>query len=428
MSKKLWKIKDAETSSQIDEFLIEEDIQLDKDLFLFDIEATTAHIKGLESIGVLNSSELNKLLKSLKSLSKDFEDGSFELTTEFEDCHSAIEFYLIDQLGDLGKKVHTGRSRNDQVLVAMRLYTKSNLQLFKDLNIEIARAFLDQAEKNKDVPMPGYTHLQRAMPSSWGLWFASFAESFLDNIALTDSTMNWVDANPLGSAAGYGVNLPLNRSLLTKILGFKRKQINSLYIQNSRGKYDLEVIGTLKQSLLDIRRFSWDMSLFLTEEFNLLSIDDSYTTGSSIMPNKKNPDVVEILRAKYSIIAGHYSELENLLSLPSGYHRDLQLTKRSLIHSFNTARRALSILPGLIKSIDINTVNSNNAITDEMRMTDYAYKLVEQGIPFREAYRLTKSSKKDKDLILKTNNGKRSPGSPGNLELESLRKKLNAYE
>jgi len=428
MTKKLWRTKEAETSDQIDKFLIEEDIVLDKDLFIFDIEATSAHIKGLESIGVLSSSELNKLLKSLKLLSKDFENGSFELTAEFEDCHSAIEFYLIEQLGDLGKKVHTGRSRNDQILVAMRLYTKSNLQEFKDLNIDIARAFLDQAEKNKDIPMPGYTHLQRAMPSSWGLWFASFAESFLDNIALIESTMNWIDANPLGSAAGYGVNLPLNRSLLTKILGFKRKQINSLYIQNSRGKYDLEVIGTLKQSLLDIRRFSWDMSLFLTEEFNLLSIDDSYTTGSSIMPNKKNPDVVEILRAKYSIIAGHYSELENLLSLPSGYHRDLQLTKRSLIHSFNTAIRTVSILPGLIKSIDINTVNSKNAITDEMRMTDYAYKLVEQGIPFREAYQLTKSSKKNKDLTIKTNNSKRSPGSPGNLELQLLRKKLNAYE
>ncbi|SVC64369.1 uncharacterized protein METZ01_LOCUS317223, partial [marine metagenome] len=181
-------MKEAETSDQIDTFLIEEDIALDKDLFLFDIEATSAHIKGLESIGILSNGELNKLLKSLKLLSKNFVNGSFELTSEFEDCHSAIEFYLTEQLGDLGKKVHTGRSRNDQVLVAMRLYTKANLQLFKSLNIDIAKAFLDQAEKNKDIPMPGYTHLQRAMPSTWGLWFASFTESFLDNIALIEST------------------------------------------------------------------------------------------------------------------------------------------------------------------------------------------------------------------------------------------------
>ena len=299
-----------------------------------------------------DSEEFNRLNKSLKELRKKFLEGSFKLTKKYEDCHSAIEFYLTKELGDLGKKVHTGRSRNDQVLVAMRLFAKNNLQDFKKLNQSIAKTFLQLANKYEHIPMPGYTHLQRAMPSSWGLWFSSYAESFIDNIDLINSTIDWIDSNPLGSAAGYGVALPLDRKTTTKELGFKRVQLNSLYTQNSRGKYEMQVINTLKQSMLDVRKFAWDMSLFMSQEFNLLTIDKTYLTGSSIMPNKHNPDVIEILRANYSILAGQASELENIISLPSGYHRDLQLTKRSLVSSFDISLKSLSILPKLIKSIN----------------------------------------------------------------------------
>ena len=225
-------------------------------------------------------------MKSLKSLKKKFLDGSFKLTDHYEDCHSAIEFYLTQELGDLGKKVHTGRSRNDQVIVAMRLFAKDNLVEFKNINKIIAKTFLDLAIKHENIPMPGYTHLQRAMPSSWGLWFSSYAESFIDNVDLIDSTINWIDSNPLGSAAGYGVAIPLNRDLVTQKLGFHRTQVNSLYVQNSRGKYEMQILNTLKQSMLDIRKLSWDMSLFLSQEFNLLKINEKYSTGSSIMPNK----------------------------------------------------------------------------------------------------------------------------------------------
>lgn len=423
MSKKIWNTKGVESSYEIASFLAGEDIELDKSIFIYDIDATIAHIKGLASIGVIKKNELAKLIKSLKELRLKFLNKSFKLTEKYEDCHSAIEFYLTKELGELGKKVHTGRSRNDQVLVAMRLFAKKNLIDFKKSNKSIARVFLRMAKKHENNPMPGYTHLQRAMPSSWGLWFASYAESFIDNVDLINSTIEWIDSNPLGSAAGYGVALPLDRKLTTKELGFKRTQINSLYIQNSRGKYEMQIINTLKQSMLDVRKFSWDMSLFLSQEFDLLKIDKAYLTGSSIMPNKHNPDVIEILRANYSILAGQASELENLLSLPSGYQRDLQLTKRSLISSFDISLKSLNILPKLIGSIKVNKSKSIAYIDEEMKMTDKVYALVAQGKPFRDAYNLIKNSD-DLSSYAQSNSKDYSEGSPGNLALDKLDARL----
>ena len=424
MNKKIWNTSGVKVSDEISSFLAGEDIELDNFIFIYDIDATIAHIKGLQSINILKKNEFNRLNKSLKELRKKFLNGSFRLTKKYEDCHSAIEFYLTKELGDLGKKVHTGRSRNDQVLVAMRLFAKNNLQDFKKLNQSIAKTFLQMANKYEHIPMPGYTHLQRAMPSSWGLWFSSYAESFIDNIDLINSTIEWIDSNPLGSAAGYGVALPLDRKTTTKELGFKRMQLNSLYTQNSRGKYEMQVINTLKQSMLDVRKFAWDMSLFMSQEFNLLTIDKAYLTGSSIMPNKQNPDVIEILRANYSILAGQASELENIISLPSGYHRDLQLTKRSLVSSFDISLKSLSILPKLIKSIKVNKKNSLEYIDNEMKMTDKVYALVNEGTPFRDAYNKIKNSN-DLSQFSETTRSNYSEGSPGNLKLNVLEKRLS---
>ena len=423
MNKKLWNNKTSNISEEITSFLAGEDIELDKFIFIYDVDASLAHVKALQSIGIIKKNELTKLSKALKVLRTKFINGTFKLTNKYEDCHSAIEFYLTKELGDLGKKVHTGRSRNDQVMVAMRLFAKKNLIEFKIKNKLIAETFLNLAKKHKDLPMPGYTHLQRAMPSSWGLWFSSYAESFIDNVDLINNTIDWVDSNPLGSAAGYGVAIPLNRDLVTKELGFSRTQLNSLYVQNSRGKYEMQILNTLKQSMLDIRKFSWDMSLFLSQEFDLLSIDSKYSTGSSIMPNKNNPDVIEILRANYSILAGFSSELENLLSLPSGYHRDLQLTKRSLINGFHTSLKSLDIIPALLKTIKINKTNSNKYIDNEMKMTDKVYSLVSDGVPFRDAYGLVKNSD-DHSLLPETKSLNHSMGSPGNLNLNLLEKRL----
>jgi argininosuccinate lyase len=423
MNKKIWNTNGEKQSNEVAAFLAGEDIELDKSIFIYDIQASIAHVNNLFSIGIIKKGESTKIIKSLKDLKKKFQEGSFKLTNKYEDCHSAIEFYLTKELGELGKKVHTGRSRNDQVIVAMRLFAKQNLINFKIENKLVAKTFLKLAKKYENHQMPGYTHLQRAMPSSWGLWFSSYAESFIDNIDLINSTIDWIDSNPLGSAAGYGVSLPLNRKQVTKELGFKRIQLNSLYVQNSRGKYEMQILNTLKQSMLDIRKFSWDMSLFLSQEFDLIEIDSIYQTGSSIMPNKHNPDVVEILRANYSIVAGQSAELENLLSLPSGYHRDLQLTKRSLIASFEITSKSLKILPKLINSIKINKSKSESYIDEEMKMTDKVYGLVSKGVPFRDAYTEIKNTDDLSDFS-DSDYANSSEGSPGNLNLKFLENRL----
>jgi argininosuccinate lyase len=421
---KIWNQSSKDNDSAIDYFLSSEDIVLDQELFLYDIQASIAHAHELQAVNILTKSETKKIIASLKKLAKLYQTKKFKLTSKYEDCHSAIEQYLTKELGSVGKKIHTGRSRNDQVMVAMRLYARAKLDNIQSINLKIAQSFLDKAEKHSSDPMPGYTHLQRAMPSSWGLWFGAFAESFLDNIDLLNNTQSWMNINPLGTAAGYGVNLPIKRDISTKELGFKRKQLNSLYVQNSRGKFELELIGALKQPMLDVRKFSWDMSMFLTQEFNLLTIPSKYLTGSSIMPNKSNPDVIEIMRANYSVIAGHYSELENLISLPSGYHRDLQLTKRSLIHSFHCASKTLELVPNLIKSIRVDVKRSAEFIDQDMMMTDRAYDLVQSGMPFREAYINVKSNK-DSASTSKTSSRKNSShGSPYNLDLKVLKSRL----
>ena len=421
---KIWNQSSKDNDSAIDYFLSSEDIVLDQELFLYDIQASIAHAHELQAINILTKSETKKIIASLKKLANLFQTKKFKLTSKYEDCHSAIEQYLIKELGSVGKKIHTGRSRNDQVMVAMRLYARAKLDEIQSINLKIVQSLLDKAEKHSSDPMPGYTHLQRAMPSSWGLWFGAFAESFLDNIDLLNNAQSWMNINPLGTAAGYGVNLPIKRDISTKELGFKRKQLNSLYVQNSRGKFELELIGGLKQPMLDVRKFSWDMSMFLTQEFNLLTIPSKYLTGSSIMPNKSNPDVIEIMRANYSVIAGHYSELENLISLPSGYHRDLQLTKRSLIHSFHCASKTLELVPNLIKSIKVDVKRSAEFIDQDMMMTDRAYDLVQSGMPFREAYINVKSNK-DSASTSKTSSRKNSShGSPYNLDLKVLKSRL----
>ena len=421
---KIWNQSSKDKNSAIDYFLSSEDIVLDQELFLYDIEASIAHANELQDINILTKSEAKKVIVSLKKLAKLFQAKKFKLTSRYEDCHSAIEDYLTKELGSVGQKIHTGRSRNDQVMVAMRLYARAKLDEIQSMNLNIAQSFFDKAEKHSSDPMPGYTHLQRAMPSTWGLWFGAFAESFLDNADLISNTQSWMNINPLGSAAGYGVNLPIKRDISTKELSFKRKQLNTLYVQNSRGKFELELIGSLKQPMLDVRKFSWDMSIFLAQEFSLLSIASKYSTGSSIMPNKSNPDVIEIMRANYAVMAGHYSELENLISLPSGYHRDLQLTKRSLIHSIHCVTKTLCLMPDLIKSIKVDTQRSNKFIDQDMLMTDQAYELVQSGLPFREAY-LKVKSQRETSLVSKTLSRKNSSsGSAYNLDLKILKARL----
>lgn len=427
--KQLWATKNSEKNElqqRVEQFMSGQDVMLDHYLFEFDIQASKVHAQGLQRIDILSQTELDQITASLDELLSQFKSGKFVLDQSFEDGHSAIEYFLTEQLGDLGKKIHTGRSRNDQVMVATRLYCKQALVELKQSCIDIAKACLTQAEQNNNSVMPGYTHIQRAVVSSWGLWFASFAESFCDNALLVKQTLDWIDANPLGTAAGYGVNLQLDRDYTTEALGFGRMQINPMYAQNSRGKFELQILMAFKQAMLDIRRLAWDLSLFTSAEFNLVKLPDLFSTGSSIMPNKRNPDTVELMRAQYAKLVGVFNEIESLLSLPSGYQRDLQNTKAPLINGITEALSCLALVPELLSGIDICHRNCEKAIEPAMFATDKAVELAREGVPFRQAYQQLKDNYQD--LASRSPNQsleeRVSPGACANLMLSEMANRL----
>ncbi|HET7930801.1 MAG TPA: argininosuccinate lyase, partial [Rhodanobacteraceae bacterium] len=353
MTDPLWNKQGVRIDARIMRFLAGDDVQLDREFFLHDITASKAHVEGLANIGVLSADEASGLKRELDALAEDFRSGAFVLDERFEDGHSAIEARLSERLGDAGRKVHTGRSRNDQVLVATRLWLKEKLALAIAQIKAIAGVCLDRAQ-HESLPMPGYTHLQRAVVSSTSMWFSGFAESFIDDVQRARDTLTWIDANPLGTAAGYGVNLKLDREHTTRALGFGRMQINPIAAQLSRGKFELAVLEAIGSALLDARRLAWDLSLFTSAEFNLVTLPAEYTTGSSIMPNKRNPDVIELLRASYASVAAARTEIEQLLSLPSGYQRDLQFSKGGIFHGVHRGLAALELLPDLLARLQWN--------------------------------------------------------------------------
>jgi argininosuccinate lyase len=386
MSDLLWQKAGVETNAKIMKFLAGDDVLLDREFFLHDITASKAHVEGLANIGVVSTQEAQHLKRELDALAEDFRAGRFILDERFEDGHSAIEARLTERLGDAGRRVHTGRSRNDQILVATRLWLKDALAALELHCRAIAEVCLQRAAQPA-IPLPGYTHLQRAVVSSTTMWFAGFAEGFIDNAWRARQTSAWIDANPLGTAAGYGVNLPLDRAHTTKALGFARMQISPIYAQLSRGKFEMAAMEALSSALLDTRRLAWDLSLFTTAEFNFVSLPSEYTTGSSIMPNKRNPDVVELLRASYATVAASRCEIEQLLSLPSGYQRDLQFSKGALFHGVTHGLAALELLPDLLARMQWNESVMRTAIEPAMYATDVAIEQAAAGVPFRDAYR-----------------------------------------
>lgn len=387
MSDLLWQKPGTRVDERIQRFLAGEDVGLDRQLLAYDIRASRAHAQGLQRIGVLDAAECAALCRELDALAEDWQAGRFVLDARFEDMHSAIEARLIERLGDVGRKIHTGRSRNDQVLVASRLYLRDALGTLRESCKAIATVALERAGRESAVPMPGYTHMQRAMVSSTGMWWAAWAEAFIDDAQLSADSARWVDANPLGTAAGYGVSLPLDRDGSSAELGFARTQINPIYAQLSRGKFELQALSALSQALLDLRRLAWDLSLFTSQEFAFVYLPPQYATGSSLMPNKRNPDLIELLRASYAVVAGARSEVEQLLSLPSGYHRDLQFSKGPLLRAFAHGLDALALVPGLLQGIEWDQARMRQALEPGMYATDRAIELAQQGVPFREAYR-----------------------------------------
>jgi len=427
MKKYLWQ---ADPDEHIDEAILDftagEDIVLDRELFPFDIIATAAHVRGLARIEILSSEESERLCTLLEQLQEDFAAGRFVLDDRFEDGHSAIEVFLTAKAGEIGAKVHTGRSRNDQVAVATRLYLKKSLRRLVELNGRIALACLSQAEHHAFLPMPGYTHLQRAVPSSVGLWLGGFAEAFTDNLTLAGDVLKLIDCSPLGTAAGYGVNLPLDRSGVAEDLGFSRIQINPMYTQNSRGKFEIMALQSALHAMQDVKRLAWDLSLFTTSEFDFISLPGQYTTGSSIMPNKSNPDVIELLRGKAATPEAAIAEIQSVISLPSGYQRDLQLTKAPVIRGLKASMQALAIVPALVSGLEFKEQNMKEAISVEMFATDMALEQAAQGMPFREAYldakkRLDEMEAPDVSVSLAQ---RVSPGACGDLQLDRIRRRL----
>lgn len=427
MSDLLWQKTGVKVDDRIQRFLAGEDVILDREFFLFDIEASRAHAHGLLRIGILAADELAGIDIELTNLAEDFRNGDFVLDERFEDGHSAIEARLIDRLGDAGRKIHTGRSRNDQVLVATRLWLKDRLSRVQALCVESAQVALVRAEAEASVPLPGYTHLQRAVVSSLGMWWAAWAEGFIDDAQRARDTLVWVDANPLGSAAGYGVNLPLDRDHVTQVLGFGRLQLSAAYAQLSRGKFEIAAVEALGSALLDLRRLAWDLSLFTSAEFAFVALPAQYTTGSSLMPNKRNPDVVELMRASYASVAAARSEIEQLLSLPSGYHRDLQFSKGAIFHAFGRGLGALELLPDLLRNLEWKTEAMRAALDPSMYATDLAVDLARQGMPFRDAYKQAADparwSAGDPDASLAA---RTSPGAAAALRLDALKARLSA--
>jgi argininosuccinate lyase len=427
MSELLWQKPGTRVDERIQRFLAGEDVGLDRQLLAYDIRASRAHAQGLQRIGVLDDAECAALCRELDALAEDWQAGRFVLDARFEDMHSAIEARLIERLGDVGRKIHTGRSRNDQVLVASRLYLRDALGALRESCKAIATVTLERAGRESAVPMPGYTHMQRAMVSSAGMWWAAWAEAFIDDAQLSADSARWVDANPLGTAAGYGVSLPLDRDGSSAELGFARTQLNPIYAQLSRGKFELQALSALSQALLDLRRLAWDLSLFTSQEFAFVRLPPQYATGSSLMPNKRNPDLIELLRASYAVVAGARSEVEQLLSLPSGYHRDLQFSKGPLLRAFAHGLDALALVPGLLQGIEWDQARMRQALEPGMYATDRAIELAQQGVPFREAYKQAAadplpSAGADPDASIAA---RVSPGACADLRLGELAARLN---
>lgn len=426
--KKIWQKKEVNLLKEVERFTVGDDYLIDMHLVKYDIMGSVAHAKMLHKIGILEDSELHSITQGLKSIYQDFKQGHFSIAYADEDVHTAVEKKLTEQIGEAGKKLHTARSRNDQVLTDMRLFCKEELLLFKLRLMETASVIVDFARKHEWVPMCGYTHMQRAMPSSVGQWAGAFAEELADILYLWDGVYQLSDMSPLGSGAGFGVSIDVDREYTANELGFSRVQNNPIYCQNSRGKIEVQFLNLLSQTALALNKIATDLVLFTTAEFAFFSASDSITTGSSIMPQKKNLDVMELLRGKTFQVLGLESAMKNLVTnLISGYHRDLQDTKRMLIQALSMVKEFLAVVEVTFSHITPDEKKLAEALDKTVFATDYAYMKVKEGVPFRQAYQEVGSNLKiipDFD-VLQNMREKQHRGATGNLGLEATAKRLS---
>jgi argininosuccinate lyase len=384
---KLWE-KDFLVQPQIDAFTVGKDREMDLLLAKYDVLGSLAHIQMLESIQLISKNELDVLSASLKNIYQDIEKGLFKMDDDVEDVHSQIELLLTKSLGDIGKKIHSGRSRNDQVLVDLRLFFRAELQEIVRLMELVFHGFQEQSEQHKEVLMPGYTHFQVAMVSSFGLWFGAYAESLTEDLSLLESVFNIVNHNPLGSAAGYGSSFPLNRKMTTELLGFEDLSYNVIHAQMGRGKSELFIAFALASLATTLGKFSTDVVLYSSQNYHFLTLPKEYTTGSSIMPHKKNPDVFELLRGKCNLLQALPGQVSLLINnLPAGYHRDFQLLKEVIFPAIHNMKECLEMIAFVLPQLKIH----HNLLDDPK----YAYlftvekvnELVLEGVPFRDAYK-----------------------------------------
>lgn len=387
MSNKLWE-KDFEVNKEIERFTVGRDREMDLYLAKYDVLGSMAHITMLESIGLIGSDELPQLLKALREIYDQCERGDFRIEDGVEDVHSEVELLLTRKLGDMGKKIHSGRSRNDQVLVDLKLFTRHAL---KDI-VEQVKILFDElqakSEQYKDVLMPGYTHLQIAMPSSFGLWFGAYAEGLVDDMLFLQAAYKMTNRNPLGSAAGYGSSFPLNRTMTTKLLGFDSMDYNVVYAQMGRGKMERNVAFALASVAGTLAKMAYDACLFNSQNFNFVKLPKECTTGSSIMPHKKNPDVFELIRAKSNKIqALPQSVMMVMNNLPVGYFRDLQVIKEMFLPAFDELKDCLQMAAYIINKMEVNEHILDNPMYDPMFSVEEVNRLAAAGMPFRDAYK-----------------------------------------
>ncbi len=387
MSQKLWE-KNVRVDHEVDIFTVGKDREMDLYLAKYDVLGSMAHITMLESIGLLTKEELNILLAELRNIYTVAESGQFIIEEGIEDVHSQVELMLTRRLGDIGKKIHSGRSRNDQVLLDLKLYTRAQIQELVTLVTKLFDVLIEQSNRYKNILLPGYTHLQVAMPSSFGLWFGAYAESLADDLQLMQAAYKVCNRNPLGSAAGYGSSFPLNRQMTTDILGFDSLNYNVVYAQMGRGKMERTVAFAMAGIAATLSKLAFDACMFNSQNFGFIKLPDQFTTGSSIMPHKKNPDVFELTRAKCNKIQGLPQQITLISNnLPSGYFRDLQIIKEVFLPSFDELKDCLRMVTHMMREVKVNEHILDDDKYALLFSVEEVNRLVLEGVPFRDAYK-----------------------------------------
>jgi len=425
---KLWQKESTSVSELVEKFTVGRDKEFDILLAKYDVQGSIAHVTMLGEVGLMTKSEAAKAVEILKQIAEEIDSSQFTIYADVEDVHSQVELLLTQRIGDIGKKIHSGRSRNDQVAVDIKLYLRAEILNIKNEVKELFNLLIVQSETYQDKLLPGYTHLQIAMPSSFGLWFGAYAESLVDDLEVLAAAYNVANKNPLGSGAGYGSSFPLNRSLTTQLLNFSTLNYNSVYAQMSRGKTEKIVAMGLSCIAATLSKLSMDCCLYLNQNFGFISFPSELTTGSSIMPHKKNPDVFELIRAKCNRIQSTPNELTLLLNnLPSGYHRDLQLTKEILFPAIEELKACIQLARLMLSNIEIK----DNILADEkykyLFSVEAVNELVNKGIPFREAYQQVGNQIEKGAFRFDYNKGLHHTheGSIGNLQNDAIENVMN---